>query len=232
VIDFERFTHLSFDCYGTIVDWESGILTTLRRVLTRHLVEASDEELLRLYARFESEHEAGPFLPYHDILRLVMVSIAAELGFEPRDDELDELAGSLPGWPPFTDSVDSLRRLASRYGLVILSNVDDALFAETAKSLPGVEFHAVFTAEQIGSYKPAVRNFEVALEQLGVSTDRLLHVAQSLFHDHVPAKAVGLTTVWVNRASLLPGTGLSLSVEATPDLEVAELAGLVQAMSL
>jgi len=179
VIDFERFTHLSFDCYGTIVDWESGILTTLRRVLARHLVEAADEELLGLYARFESEHEAGPYLPYRDILRLVLVSIA-----------------------------------------------------QTANSLPGVEFHAVFTAEQIGSYKPAVRNFEFALERLGVSTDRLLHVAQSLYHDHVPARAVGLTTVWVNRPSLLPGTGLSLPVEATPDLEVADLAGLVQAMSL
>jgi 2-haloacid dehalogenase len=232
VIDFKRITHLSFDCYGTIIDWETGILVALRRMLARHLTETGDAELLRLYARLEAQYESGPYLPYRDVLRRVAAGIAEELGFEPDEDDLAELPASLGGWPPFPDSVDALQRLARRFKLVILSNVDDALFAETATALPGIRFHDVITAEQIGSYKPARRNFEFAIDVLGVKADRLLHVAQSLYHDHVPAKALGLATVWVNRASIVPGTGLSLPANVTPDLEVPDLTSLAGAVGL
>lgn len=231
MLDFERFTHLTFDCYGTLVDWESGILAALGRVLDRHGVPASEARLLELYTRLEAEEERPPHKPYREVLRGVTLGIARDLGFPATEEDLDEVPRSLGSWPPFSDTVEALRRLAARYELVVISNVDDDLFAGTAKRL-GVDFDEVITAQQVGSYKPSLENFRFALRKLGVDRGAVLHVAQSLYHDHVPAKVLGLATVWVNRKSLRPGVGLALPVDVTPDLEVPDLASLVEAMGL
>lgn len=231
MLDFERFTHLTFDCYGTLIDWETGILRAVQPVLQRHGLVVLDTALLQLYAKLEAELEAGPYIPYREVLRGVMAGLAVELGFTPHDGELDALADSVGQWPPFHDSSEALRRLQRRYQLAILSNIDDDLFAASEKRL-GVTFDAVITAQQVGSYKPNPRHFEAALARLAVPKEQILHVAQSLFHDHVPAQAQGFTSVWVNRASLLPGTGLSLPVDVMPDLEVPDMRTLVERMRL
>src|SRR5262249_21728271 len=161
-------------------------------------------ELLRLYIKYEAAQEAGPYKPYRNVLQGVMAGIASELGFVPTAEELQALPDSVGHWPPFADTVAALMRLQTRYRLVIISNIDDAMFAET-NTLLQVVFDDIITAQQVGSYKPALQNFHFALTRLGIQRQRVLHVAQSLHHDHAPAKALGLTTVWVNRPSRLPG---------------------------
>ena len=228
MLRFERFAALSFDCYGTLIDWETGILEALRPLLRRHGVFAEDDRLLELYAAAESEIEAGPYVPYRDVLREVVRRLSRSLAFRAGSQELDALAASLPGWPPFPDTIEALRALAGRFRLAIVSNVDDDLFAGTQKRL-GVEFALVTTAEQVRSYKPAPAHFErmlARLEPLGIGSDRLLHVAQSLFHDVAPAKALGLATVWVNRRAGRRSGGATPRFEVKPDLEVKDLATL------
>jgi 2-haloacid dehalogenase len=231
MIEFESFTHLSFDCYGTIVDWETGILSALHKVLERRRVAVEDAELLRLYARFEAEQEAGPYKPYKQVLMGVMASLGAELGFQPSQTDLVALPESVGSWPPFPDSIEALQRLQVAFELVILSNIDEDLFASTEKAL-GIEFDEVITAERAGSYKPSLRNFELALELLRVPKQQVLHVAQSLFHDHAPAKRLGFTTVWVNRPSRCPGIGVAPPSQASPDLEVPDLGSLAELAGL
>ncbi len=228
---FDRFTHLSFDCYGTLIDWETGILAVLRSVLERHGRVAQDDALLTLYAAREAEQEAGDYRPYRDVLRGVMAGIAETLGFEPTEDDLDALPDSVGRWPPFSDTVAALKRLKTRFKLVILSNIDDAMFAETNRLLD-VEFDEIVTAQQVGSYKPSHANFEYMLARLPVPRENVLHVAQSIFHDHVPAKTLGLATVRVNRESRCPRTGVAPQAHAEPDLEVPDMLGLVRAAGL
>ena len=231
MVQFDNFTHLTFDCYGTLIDWESGILAAVQSVLARRGIAAEAEHILRLYVKHEAEQEAGPYKPYRDVLQGVMAGIAAALGFAPTTAELQALPDSVGHWPPFADTVAALTRLQTRYKLVIISNIDDAMFAAT-NTLLQVTFAEIITAQQVGSYKPARRNFHVALARLGVPQQQVLHVAQGLYHDHVPAKALGLTTVWVNRPSRLPGTGLALPVQVTPDLEVPDMQSLAELMGL
>ena len=227
MFDFSRFTHLTFDCYGTLIDWEQGILDAVTPVLARHGLDATPESVLRLYTKLEAEHEAGPYRPYRDVLRGVMAGMAAELKFAATPADLNALPDSVGCWPPFADTVPALQRLGERHRLVILSNIDDALFAHTARQL-GVHFSDVITAEQVGAYKPSLDNFRFALRRLGVPPDQVLHVAQSLYHDHIPAKRLGLATVRINRPSRLPGTGLALPAEVCPDLEVPDLQSLAR----
>jgi 2-haloacid dehalogenase len=231
MIDLERFTHLSFDCYGTLVDWESGILDALGPLFARHGVTLDETEVLRRYAEFEAAEEAGPYRRYRQILRAVVASFGRSCGFSPSNRDLDTLADSVGTWPPFADSADALRRLKSRYRLAALSNIDDEMLRESSRRL-GDPFDEIFTAEQIGSYKPAQANFDHLLEQLETPRDRLLHVAQSLFHDHVPAKRMGLATAWINRPSRVPGVGVAPPAEASPDLEFEDLAGLADLAGL
>jgi 2-haloacid dehalogenase len=231
MLDFGLYTHLTFDCYGTLIDWESGILAALRRILERHEVVADDTTLLRLYARFEAEEETGPYRTYREIQGVVADRIAADLGFEATEEDLAELPDSIGQWPPFPDTVESLARLRRRFRLVVLSNIDDDLFLETGRTL-GIEFDDIITAQQAGSYKPALHNFEFALGRLEVPVSQVAHVAQSLYHDHVPAKEMGFATVRVNRPSILRGTGLALPADVTPDLEVPNLWDLVELIGL
>lgn len=227
MLDFKNYRVLTFDCYGTLIDWERGILNALRPVLDRHNITISDDEALELFGELESEAERGPYLSYRDILTVVLAGFASRLGFTLGDDERLSLADSVGDWPPFPDTVAGLQVLGRHYQLVILSNVDDELFAESAKHLKA-EFADVITAQQVGSYKPNPRNFDVAMERVGVPKEQVLHVAQSLFHDIEPANKIGLTTVWVNRRHDRPGAGATPVASAQPDLEVPDLQTLAR----
>lgn len=231
MLDLTRYDALTFDCYGTIIDWETGILNALRPVLMRHGVELPDDAILELYGELESAAEAGEYRRYRDILVTVMDGVAEQLGLTLTEAERHEISESVGNWPPFPDSAASLRSLARHYQLVILSNIDDELFEQSALLLPGVEFADVITAQQAGSYKPNLANFRLMTERMaasGVAQERILHVAQSLFHDHAPAKRVGLTTAWINRRHDRPGHGATPPAEATPDLEVPDLQTLAR----
>jgi 2-haloacid dehalogenase len=225
-LNFQQFEVLSFDCYGTLIDWESGILGAVRPVLANHRVTASDEIVLEAYAAIESEIEAGVYRLYRDVLKMAMTKLCERFGFVPNPAEKDAIVRSLPDWPPFADTVDALKALKSRYKLAIISNIDDDLFAGTNRHL-GVTFDYIITAAQVRAYKPSPKVFEYALEKIGCDKGKLLHVAQSLYHDHVPAKRLGLSTVWINRRQGKPGTGATLAAEAMPDGEFAGLAAFV-----
>ncbi len=226
-MDFNTFTTLTFDCYGTLIDWESGILAALQPVLARHGVTLDDTAILERYARYELEAQSEPYRRYLDIMRAVMLRFAQEFSFECTAAEAETLANSLSDWQPFPDTVAALRELKQRYQLAIISNIDDDLFALSAVHLQ-VPFDFVITAEQVGSYKPSRRNFEVAIERIGQPRERILHVGQSLYHDVIPAKALGLSTVWVNRRKGKAGFGATVPATAQPDLEVPDLATLVK----
>ncbi len=232
-MDLSRFTTISFDCYGTLIDWESGILPVLRTVLGNHGQSLPDAAILELYGEFEAEAESGPYQSYRDVLQVVVRAFADRLHFEASSAEIRSLPDSVHAWPPFPDTVRALRDLQKRYKLVVISNIDDDLFAGTRKHL-GVEFDGVITAQQARSYKPSLNNFQIALSRLALSPDRLLHAAQSIYHDVVPARSLGISTVWVNRKSARPGIGAvrasaALASEKQPDLEVADLASLAAA---
>ena len=229
--DFEA---LSFDCYGTLIDWEAGLAAALRPWARAAGLSLDDEALLAAFARHEGQAQnAHPRDLYPAILAEAMWRMGAELGAPVTEPDAARLAGSVPDWPAFSDSPAALATLAGRYRLIILSNDDRHSFAGSATRL-GVTFASVLTAEDIGSYKPAQRNFDALLAEarrLGVGEGKLLHVAQSLFHDHVPAKRAGLPTVWVNRRSGRTGWGATPppDVGVRPDWEFASMAEFADA---
>jgi 2-haloacid dehalogenase len=225
-LDFDRFEALTFDCYGTLIDWENGILTALRPVLEAHGA-GEEEELLEGFGRHETAIEAGEYLPYREVLARVLGRLGEELGFSPTEEEVGAFASSVGEWPPFEDSPPALRALGRRFGLGAITNCDDDLFARSAERLE-VDFDWVVTAERARAYKPSRRNFVLAFETIGLPPERILHVAQSLFHDHVPAKELGLATVWVDRREGRAGPGATPSATAEPDLRVPDLATLAE----
>ena len=223
--DFEV---LTFDCYGTLIDWESGILTALRAVLDGHGVSATDDQLLEQFARYEAAAEGGPYLPYRQVLARALAGIAAEQGFEPTAAETAGFSESVGDWPPFPDSVAALARLKEHFKLGVITNCDTDLFARSNRRL-GVEFDWVITAQQLGSYKPNPRNFELARQVIGGPPERHLHVAQSLFHDHVPAQALGIRSAWIDRRHGRTGSGASLPATANPDFTFPDMASFAEA---
>ena len=232
-MDFSPFTTISFDCYGTLIDWESGILPVLRAVLANYGQSLPDAAILELYGEFEAEAESGPYQSYRKVLESVVRAFADRFHFQASSSEIHSLHESVHSWLPFPDTVPALRELQRRYKLAVISNIDDDLFAETRKHL-GVEFDGVITAEQARSYKPSLDNFRLALRKLALSPDGLLHAAQSVYHDVVPARSLGISTVWVNRRSARPGIGAVRASAALPseqqaDLEVPDLASLAKA---
>ncbi len=229
-MNFNNFTTISFDCYGTLIDWEAGILPVLRALLVSHGQSLPDASILELYGEFEAEAESGPYQSYKDVLQSVVRGIAGHLHFDATSAEIRSLHESVPGWPPFPDTVSALRELRKSYKLAVISNIDDNLFAETRKHLD-LDFDAVITAEQARSYKPSLNNFRTALRMLAIAPDRLLHAGQSIYHDIVPARSLGISTVWVNRRSARPGIGAvrdfpGAAADKRPDLEVPDLASL------
>ena len=228
MLDFSRFEILTFDCYGTLINWEAGILSALHRVLSAHGKKIDDATLLRLYGDFELHSEQGTFRPYRGVLESVVRKFGAEFHFTPSGDEVRSLPDSLPTWKPWPDTIAALRQLKTRFRLAILSNVDDDLFAGTRPQL-GVDFNEVITAQQAQAYKPSLKLFELALSRINAPAHRVLHVGQSVYHDVIPAQSLGLATVWVNRPSARPGVGAVQAAEAKPDLTVSSLAELAAA---
>lgn len=231
MMDFQQFEVLSFDCYGTLIDWESGILSALKPILSNHAINLTNQEILEGFAQQESFHEAGDYLKYRTVLENVVLDFGQALGFQPTDVEVKRLAESIRDWEPFPDTIKALKALKKRYKLTIISNVDDELFAYSARKLE-VDFDWLITAEQVKSYKPSLQNFEVAIQRMGIAPEKLLHVAQSLYHDIVPAKSMGLATVWVNRRKGQKGFGATVPASSSPDLEVPDLQSLVSLMGL
>ncbi len=193
-IDFSSFDALTFDCYGTLIDWERGILNALQPVLAPHAIEGEEDELLERYAKHEAALETGEYLPYREILARSLAGLCADFGVIPSEQDVAEFSESVGVWPAFPDSAAALRRLAKRFKLGVITNCDDDLFARSNKRL-GVSFDWIVSAQTARSYKPSLNNFEVAFDTIEVSRERILHVAQSLYHDHVPAKQLGLNTV-------------------------------------
>ncbi|HKX25021.1 MAG TPA: haloacid dehalogenase type II [Actinomycetota bacterium] len=225
-LDAGRFDVLTFDCYGTLIDWETGILAALHAAHTGW--PAGDEELLQRFAVHEATAERGAYRPYREVLARTIRGVADDFGVALTDDAAQAFSTSVGDWPPFPDSTDALLRLARRYRLGIITNCDDDLFAASNERL-GVTFDWVITAQQVRSYKPSHRNFERALATIPVPSDRILHVAQSLYHDHVPAKAVGLATAWIDRRRGRSGSGATPAAEAAPDVAFPSMAALADA---
>lgn len=225
MLELADFRVLTFDCYGTLIDWETGIWEALQPILAQYRVRITAEQALELYGTLEAAAEHGPYRPYRVLLRTVLEGFGTHLGFVPSEADLQHFAGSVGDWPAFPDSAPALQALHTRYQLAIISNIDDDLFAGSAQRLQ-VPFDWVITAQQVQSYKPAPTHFHMALERIGQPPHRVLHVAQSLYHDIAPAQSLGWHTVWVNRRQAKPGAGATPPAQATPDLEVPDLQSL------
>jgi 2-haloacid dehalogenase len=222
MLNFVDFRVLSFDCYGTLIDWESGILGAMRPILAAHHKSLPDSALLELYGELEAQAEEGEFRPYREVLQSVVRAFGERLEFPPAGAEISSLPDSLAGWKPFPDTVAALHQLKSRYQLAIISNVDDDLFAPTLAKLE-VKFDHIITAEQARAYKPSPSIFKLAEKRIGATRAQWLHVAQSVYHDVVPARSLGIANVWVNRRSPRTGAGAAQAASPHPDLEVPDL---------
>lgn len=226
--DFSRYSWLTFDCYGTLIDWESGILGAIRPMLAASGRNLSSEGILELYAAMESREEAGPYRSYREILATIVRHMGSRLVFSVGEQQSQALGETIEAWRPFPDSVDALKRLKSRFKLAVISNIDDDMFVQTSRLL-GDPFEIVVTAQQAQSYKPSLTNFRMALERIGEPAGKILHCAQSLFHDIAPAKQVGMGTCWVDRRAGKRGGGATPAAKAEPDLRVESMAELAQA---
>ena len=234
-LDLTTYQALSFDCYGTLIDWEAGIAAVLAPWAREQGLEVTEESLLHAYG----EHEAAvqretPTALYPQVLAAAFRRTGDTLGGPVSDEWAQRLGDSVPDWPAFPDSADALARLRNHYRLIIVSNVHRAGFAGSNRWLDG-DFAAVITAEDVGAYKPADNHFRAldhTLAELGVPRSALLHVAQSLFHDHVPAKREGLSSVWINRRHDRPGWGATPepAVEFSYDMEFASMGAFADAV--
>jgi 2-haloacid dehalogenase len=231
MLQFDDFDVLTFDCYGTLIDWETGILDALRPIFAAHRVDLIPDQTLEQYGELESAAERGPYREYKAILRAVLEGLGTRLGFTPTTTELEQFSTSVKHWPAFPDSAAALQALHKKYRLAIVSNIDDDLFAHSARQLQ-VRFDWIITAQQARSYKPSLSNFRLAFERIGVPQSRILHVAQSLFHDIAPANTLGLSSVWVNRRHAKEGSGATPLAQARPDLEVRDLRTLAEQIGL
>jgi 2-haloacid dehalogenase len=217
MLTFDRFEVITFDCYGTLIDWETGLLGTLRPILDSHGQRLSDQRILDIYGELEPKAQ-NPYRKYREVLALVVRGFGERLRFQASEGEVASLANSLGNWKPFPDTVEALEKLKTRYKLAIISNTDDDLFAQTARHLK-VKFDDVITAEQAEAYKPSVTMFQLALKRLAVSPKRVLHAGQSVYHDVVPAKSLGMATALVYRR----GFGATRPTEGEPDLKVPDM---------
>jgi len=217
------FKVLTFDCYGTLIDWESGIFNALEPLRKKGASDKTRDQVLENYAQHESaQEEETPAMAYSLLLAVVYKRLAKEWGVAVTDEEANVFGASVPDWPEFADSVEALRYLKKHYKLVILSNVDRLSFRSSNARLQ-VVFDAIYTAQDIGSYKPSARNFEYMLAHLqsdfGLGKQDILHTAQSLFHDHAPANQFGLASAWIDRRHANKGWGATMPPPGTPKLD-------------
>ena len=231
MLQWNGFEVLTFDCYGTLIDWETGILESLRPIFAAHRIDPIPDSVLESFGELESAAERGEYREYKAVLRSVLEGLGARLGFVPTAAEMQQFSTSVKDWPAFPDSPSALQALHRKYRLAVISNIDDDLFAFSAERLQ-VKFDWIITAQQARSYKPSLNNFRLAFERIGVPQKRILHVAQSLFHDIAPANVLGLSTVWVNRRQNKAGIGATPVAQARPDLEVPDLRTLAGKIAL
>ena len=228
-MDLKALRLITFDCYGTLVDWETGMLNSLRSLL-RQRTNIEDDKLLELYGEIEAQIESGPYMVYRAVLGRAAEEVGRRLGAPIAAGDAQRFAQSLRLWKPFPDTVDALHALARHYKLGIISNVDDDLFADTQRLLK-TSFEFVVTAQQVRSYKPSHRNFEAAMkraEERGIARKEMLHAAQSLYHDVAPANALGLKSAWINRRFGKSGSGATVHGDAKPSFTVNSMAELAQ----
>jgi 2-haloacid dehalogenase len=225
-LDAASFDALTFDCYGTLIDWATGISRALQPILHNHDVEVEDDELFRLYGRFEKDVESGEYVRYREVLRRVGRRLGTHFGFTPTNAELERFADSVGRWPVFGDTNTALGRLGEHFRLAVVSNVDDDLFHDTARHFT-ITFDEVVTGEQMGAYKPDLAPFETAFTRLGVPPNRLLHVARSVYHDVNPSGRMGISCAWVQRYDerFDPPTP-----QTDPVLTVSDLSSLADAL--
>jgi len=216
------FKALTFDCYGTLIDWESGMVEGLETLTTRADRELSRDEILEAHARHESSQQSWtPAKRYRDLLAIVYKRLAEEWGVSFTSEECAAYGRSIKNWPAFPDSVDALQYLKKHFKLVILSNVDNESFRGSNDRLQ-VEFDAIYTAEDVGSYKPSDRNFDYMLEKLkplGIEKTAILHTAESMFHDHGPANRHGLACCWIYRRHDKAGFGATMNPGDLPNYD-------------
>ena len=227
MVQFDQFEVLTFDCYGTLIDWETGIWDALHPVLFAHHCDLLPEQALELFGEFESEVERGVYRNYKTVLPMVLEKFSKRLGFKPSLTELQAFSVCVKDWPAFPDSAYALEALHNKYKLAVISNIDDNLFTFSVQKLK-IKFDWVITAKQARSYKPSLNNFRLAFKRIGLPQTKILHVAQSLYHDIAPAKLLGLSNVWVNRRHGKDGFGATPPATVQPDLEVPDLQSLVE----
>ena len=216
------FQALTFDCYGTLIDWETGMIGGLKPLTERVGRGLSRDEILQAHARHESSQQNWtPQMRYSDLLAIVYKRLAEEWGVNATREECIAYGESIKDWPAFADSTEALRYLKKHYKLIILSNVDNKSFSFSNKKL-GVDFDAIYTAEDIGSYKPSARNFDYMLEKLrtiGIGDKQILHTAESMFHDHGPANKTGLASCWIYRRHADQGFGATMHPGDMPKVD-------------
>jgi 2-haloalkanoic acid dehalogenase type II len=228
------FWALSFDCYGTLIDWESGIRNALAGWKLRVGLPVGDDALVECFGRHEwVQQSETPGLRYPEILERVLRRMGTEWGVGVTGEEASAFGESVKSWPAFADSAPALGYLKKYHKLVILSNVDRESFRHSNAKL-GVGFDCIFTAEDIGSYKPELRNFQYMLDRLavlGIPKERILHTAESLYHDHLPAKQLGLCSAWIHRRHAQPGFGATRppTGEVQVDFRYTSLAEMAEA---
>jgi 2-haloacid dehalogenase len=213
------FKALTFDCYGTLIDWESGMVEALRPLTSRMKKSLPRDHILEAHAHHESSQQVyTPAMKYSELLAVVFRRLAEEWGVAASWDECQAYGNSVKDWPAFSDSVEALAYLKKHFKLVILSNIDNASFAPSNRRLQ-VAFDAIYTAQDIGSYKPSDRNFDymiAKLQGLGIAKSEILHTAESLFHDHAPANKHGLASCWIYRRHDQQGFGATMNPGAAP----------------
>jgi 2-haloacid dehalogenase len=224
---FSHFQVLTFDCYGTLIDWKSGLRSALIPILRRHGVAVSLKRLLTLYGQIERDLQSQqPFLDYRSVLQHAVLRLGRVLDFHPTPDDascptathnsgqadVSALPDSLPNWPPFPDTVPALKALKQRFKLAIISNTGRDLLSLTLQKLE-VDFDWLITSQDVGSYKPSHDNFHYALKTIGLPKSQVLHIAQSMYHDIAPARAIGIATLWINRGD----TTLTPETDTEPD---------------
>jgi 2-haloalkanoic acid dehalogenase type II len=216
------FKALTFDCYGTLIDWETGMLRALAGLVEKSNHKLTRDQVLQAHARHESaQQRQTPTMRYCELLSVVYKRLAEEWGVVVNIDECQEYGQSIRAWPAFADSPGALQYLKNHYKLIILSNVDNRSFSFSNRAL-GVPFDAIYTAEDIGSYKPDDRNFEYMLAHmgdLGLAKGDILHTAESLFHDHVPARRHGIANCWIYRRHAQAGFGATMDPGSAPEID-------------
>lgn len=222
-MDFNKFNLISFDCYGTLIDWKKSLMDILTPFIQRHELDLSKDQLFDLFFRADQKTISADYKPYRDVLITIMDEMGKELNINLKQAERTCLVDRFGDWTAFPDTSDALQELQKKYKLAIISNVDDELFDVTKRCL-GVHFDFIITAKQAGSYKPSKNNFIKALEKFELPSENVLHVAQSIYHDIIPTNELGWKNVWVNRYN----EPERKDPAEFPDLEVPDLASLVR----